>query len=351
MASDQGFGASSPGLWASLDPVGYLLRTSVLSVLEGWTGFVLTWRAKGTPSGRFWWVLGLSEPRTSGSGSGSLPAGMTAEGWPTPDASVMQEGDGTETFLARRERLKQTAANGNGMGVPLAMAVKLWPTATAKDEASSGAAGYSTESGRHPGTTLTDAANGLWARPQARDWKDSGPTQGARKSPNLGTQAHWPTPLSTPESPASHGQMSGNFRTAMDKALSFPSPKASDGRSKGTGGTPDHGLDAMARAGLLDQGSHSTSGKSRDSAEWGTPTSHERTHSPRPVDHGTQLANQVRGVLNSRWTLQLMGYPADWCDLPDGVIERLSRRSATQLSPLSLKRSVTRSSRRKVKHD
>jgi len=35
---------------------------------------------------------------------------------------------------------------------------------------------------------------GLWASPNARDWKDSGATQGNRKSPNLGTQVHWPTP-------------------------------------------------------------------------------------------------------------------------------------------------------------
>ena len=41
----------------------------------------------------------------------------------------------------------------------LAGAVLLWPTSTAMDSRASGAAGYSTESGRHPGTTLTDAAN------------------------------------------------------------------------------------------------------------------------------------------------------------------------------------------------
>ena len=38
---------------------------------------------------------------------------------------------------------------------------------------------------------------GLWASPNARDWKDSGPSQGKRKSPNLGTQVHWPTPRTT----------------------------------------------------------------------------------------------------------------------------------------------------------
>ena len=34
----------------------------------------------------------------------------------------------------------------------------------------------------------------MWSTPTARDWKDSGPSQGKRKSPSLGTQVHWPTP-------------------------------------------------------------------------------------------------------------------------------------------------------------
>jgi hypothetical protein len=37
-------------------------------------------------------------------------------------------------------------------------------------------------------------APGLLPTPNSRDWKDSGATQGRRKSPNLGTVAHWPTP-------------------------------------------------------------------------------------------------------------------------------------------------------------
>jgi hypothetical protein len=45
-------------------------------------------------------------------------------GWPTPDASVAQDGEKPETWLARRERLKEAADNGNGCGTPLAMAVQ-----------------------------------------------------------------------------------------------------------------------------------------------------------------------------------------------------------------------------------
>ena len=313
-----GFGASTPGLWQSLDPVGCSLRTSVLSELEALTGYALTWRAKDTPSGRFWWVLGRSEPRTDASESGS-----SRDGWPTPNVG---EKDCSPEHWDRRQQEK-AAAGINLQKSLLVEARRSWttptrddaggrstryrqggtslsaqsqrsarPTATAEDARASGAAGYSTESGRHPGTTLTDAANGLWASPQARDWKDSGPTQGNRKSPNLGTQAH------------------------------FPTPKASDGRSKGTGGTPDHGLDAMARAGLLDPESSSTSGKSRD---WPTPDvgavtgGRSARGQSKPGRQSTLAATGQRGVLNSRWVAQLMGYPPDWCDLPDDVIEKL----------------------------
>jgi hypothetical protein len=44
------------------------------------------------------------------------------------------------------------------------------------------------------GPTTSETECGLWASPNARDWKDSGASQGNRKSPNLGTQVHWPTP-------------------------------------------------------------------------------------------------------------------------------------------------------------
>lgn len=250
---------------ASADPSGCSLRMWARSALEALTGYSLTWKRKATPAGRSWWVLGRSGRPTSGSASGS------------------------------------------------------WPTATRQDAAQSGAAAYSTESGRHAGTTLTDAARGLWASPQARDWKDSGPTQGNRKSPNLGTQAHW------------------------------PSPQARDGDNRGAdpsrvGDPKRHGGwnldDWVARAGLLDRGSHSTSGRSRDS--WPTPdaNSHDRGGQPdlawqkargRTETINDVVLNQerVRGVLNSRWVAQLMGYPSDWCDVPT---EKLSALTATRSS-------------------
>jgi hypothetical protein len=44
---------------------------------------------------------------------------------PTPSACVANDGGRPETWLARRERVKLTAKNGNGMGMPLSIAAQL----------------------------------------------------------------------------------------------------------------------------------------------------------------------------------------------------------------------------------
>jgi DNA (cytosine-5)-methyltransferase 1 len=43
---------------------------------------------------------------------------------PTPDASVANDGEGVETWEARRELVKAKAINGNGMGMPLTIAAQ-----------------------------------------------------------------------------------------------------------------------------------------------------------------------------------------------------------------------------------
>lgn len=55
---------------------------------------------------------------------------------------------------------------------------------------------------RTTGAAATLPQPSSWPTPNARDWKDSGPTQGNRKSPNLGTAVHqWPTPKSSVSGP------------------------------------------------------------------------------------------------------------------------------------------------------
>lgn len=95
--------------------------------------------------------------------------------WPTPRASPNEN------------RTTNAPTHGNGHGETLAGTASdwtrenIWPTATAMDSRSSGAASYSTDSGRHSGTTLTDAvrqfAANLWPTASARDWKSGEASQ------------------------------------------------------------------------------------------------------------------------------------------------------------------------------
>lgn len=51
----------------------------------------------------------------------------------TPAASNPQDGESAESWLARRELLKAKGINGNGAGMPLSIAVRLFPTPTKAD--------------------------------------------------------------------------------------------------------------------------------------------------------------------------------------------------------------------------
>jgi len=81
-----------------------------------------------------------------------------------------------------------------------AVAKTMWPTPTAQDWSPTTGELYETSSGtvrlrRKDGRTSRiglEASARLWPTPNARDWKDTGPTQGKRKSPNLGTMVHGP---------------------------------------------------------------------------------------------------------------------------------------------------------------
>jgi hypothetical protein len=184
------------------------------------TGFSLIWKRKDTPAGRSWWVLGRSEPRTSGSESGSSPIE-----WRSPTRE--EAGPRIETLATKDGELR--------------LGERLYRSG-----------------GPHQSVTL-----GLQVEIERRIQRLAKPT---------------------------------------------------------------------ATTGLLDQGSHSTSGKSRD---WSTPTQADNTstyQSDKAISEGWQprLNEQVRGqrtmgrgVLHARWVAQLMGYPSDWCELPSDVLDAL----------------------------
>lgn len=216
-----------------------------------------------------------------------------------------------------------------------------WPTATATDSRSSGAAGYSTESGRHAGTTLTDATR-AWQTPRASDGEKGGPNQTLKGKPALSMEAaQWATPAAGlhnyAENPESFEARSARLVEQGTRPLGvnlgqqaqgWRSPTARDG--SGTGGA-----DPVVR---LEQG-HSVGLKDQVTT-WPTPAArdHKGANSPEHLakerGHHDQLPNAVamrfppapatspdgqptsqpeaRPRLNPAFVEALMGWPAGW---------------------------------------
>jgi hypothetical protein len=123
VTSGPSFDASSPSarLQSSLEN-----RLRQLLDGRGSAEYALTWKHWDMPSGPPICALRASAPRTSDNGFG---------GWPTPAASIAQDGEPLESWLARRELLKAKKKNGNGCGTPLTMAAQRagWATPNAGD--------------------------------------------------------------------------------------------------------------------------------------------------------------------------------------------------------------------------
>jgi hypothetical protein len=230
----------------------------------------------------------------------ALPTGGTVSGaspgdWPTPQAHDAAPGDparvGRFGTTGRRpggwnlndfvtvewptpvsgdaERQSATYARGNPT---LLGAVQDWPTPTAGDAKASGAQGYSTESGRHLGTTLTDAAAREWPTPTAQ-------TYGSNQGGAAGRVGPVRPGLSGAVAPSSDA----NGRpSCSESAESRPAPQASDG----SGG--------------------------RVSSEIGgkLPSGAKRAITP---------ATAAAGLLNPRWVEALQGWPLGWTGLPSAI--------------------------------
>ena len=300
---------------ARLVPAGSWQRTlseSLASSLTGSTGCAVSLRLRATKCGRSLLVPTTSAPHTEGTESGSWPTphvasertgvtAMTREGhWSAP--GLMQVIELVEGVLPREvtslSEIKSPAARA------------LWPTATSSID--SGSAGYSTESGRHSGTTLTDAANGLWASPQARDWKDSGPTQGNRDTLNLGTQASR-VAIGLPAKRA--GLLAPDSPSTSGKLVAWPTPRSEESYQG------DEAARAFKDAGFTQP--KVRAGKSRS----GPGSTFDTTLTTAIVASGT------RGSLNPAWVSQLMGFPTGWLAAsPPVTAGKPSRRSGIRSS-------------------
>ena len=130
--------------------------------------YKLTWKQRATPSGRAICALRASGLRTSASD-------YILSGWPTPDATLMNDMADPVKHQERRDRLKAKHNNSNGAGLPIGQACHLagWPTPATKEKAGGE---YS-----DPEKAVARALG-----PHANDLRD------------FAQMAGWPTPVSQP---------------------------------------------------------------------------------------------------------------------------------------------------------
>jgi len=163
------------------------------------------------------------------------------------DAAVSNDGEQPETFFARRQEIKAKGINGNGMGTPLAIAAKAWPTPSAKlgDDRrgfpSPELAAARIKSGR---SNLDDAVSN-WPTPTSRDWKDTGNLANVPENGLLGrVAANWSTPRATDGEKGGPNQSFGAGGTPLPaQAMQWSTPTVNGNTNrKGSSPTSQDGL-------------------------------------------------------------------------------------------------------------
>ena len=102
--------------------------------------------------------------RRMGRAADGLPAWVDgpAVTWPTPSAGIFNDAEPLDEWESRRARVLLDKKNGNGFGMPLTVAARMWPTPTTQEATSQH--GYQSAKGRDF-PTLTGAAGAAGAAP------------------------------------------------------------------------------------------------------------------------------------------------------------------------------------------
>jgi hypothetical protein len=179
-----GCGPSSLDSLASYDPAMQSWRTSQHSVLGGLEPFSETWPRSGMTRSGTAYQLPTWAPLTDETESGLWRTAQNAK----HGALSPSEADRVERGIAGLHAMVHMWPTPNSqahLGVSLTDAVRqdggkgrLWRTPTSAGQDAGG---------KDPNRSLYTQVR--WMTPNSRDWKDTGPSQGNRKSPNLGTQA------------------------------------------------------------------------------------------------------------------------------------------------------------------
>lgn len=250
--------------------------------------YALTWKHWDMPSGPPICALRASGRRTSGNGS---------TGWPTPDASVAQDGETFETWNKRRLETKARVGNGNGFGTPLTIAAQLagWPTPTKGNaEGSQIGKGASSTGRREDGSKATVSLNQVaqtagWPTPSTPSGgpnvKPTATHTGGMDLEGAATLAGWPTPMAGAKGTETYNEAGNTDSSRKTVALvsGWATPTQRDYRSESA-------TDAF------------------NEKRW----SHPRG---KPLGAEVLLSTaqtEKRGALNPAFSLWLMGFPIAW---------------------------------------
>jgi len=132
---------------------------------------------------------------------------------------------GGRKILAIKASVPRTSATGSTG----------WPTPQTSDCTGGGQAARAMGDARHGSNLNNFAMLAAWATPSARDWHSASgspeflavrleQSRGKPLSEQAFTLAGWPTPLVGSTSPAAHGQISGDYRRAMEVIKDVPCP-------------------------------------------------------------------------------------------------------------------------------
>lgn len=314
------FGLSSPVLLGNLDPDSFLLRMSQGSLFqEQCPEWSENWPDSGMWDAGAVYELQSSALPTLESGSSS---------WPTASASVANDGEGLESWEARKVKNQAKGINGNGMGTPLTIAAQQWPTPNAHNATGARGAGFELTDGHYRPHDLVKATD-VWRTP---DSPASGGPRNRQDSIGNGHQVtiaeqaeHWNTP---------HGMSNRDFRGKIGgcgggefakQANQWQTPATDSFRSSGGDRKDEMGLDQQARSHQVQAipdgpiSSESGHGLPRrfptPSASMATMQDMEQAQYAGSDPNRPKYSSLEKRRLNPRFVSWLMGFPVDWTEI------------------------------------
>ncbi len=147
--------------------------------------------------------------------------------WPTPSASVANDGESPQTWHARAAKLKEKHGNGNGAGLPLTVAAVQWPTPAARDSKGANSEEHCTVTGggrKHMDQLSNFVAHSSHQAQPIRDGATSSeatPSTPRRLNPIFGEWLMgWPSQWSKAEPSASSASATALWRLRLAWQLS-----------------------------------------------------------------------------------------------------------------------------------